>query len=92
MSDLFPGVILPESDYRDLDSCLFEFCEKSNIQCTPEYLVKIHEIFEMMIVRHGFMIVGLPFGGKTTAYKMLAGALELCEEKVIKVTHDYQRH
>ncbi|KAK0178126.1 hypothetical protein PV328_002104, partial [Microctonus aethiopoides] len=80
-SDLFPNINLPPAAYDDINQCIFEACANANIQCVTSFLEKIHQIYEMMIVRHGFMIVGYPFSGKTTAYKILAAALEICEQK-----------
>ena len=73
---------LPEPNYVYLNASAHKACAAANIQCVPAFLEKIQQIYEMMLVRHGFMIVGYSFSGKTTAYRMLADALEICEENV----------
>ncbi|XP_025270954.1 dynein heavy chain 7, axonemal [Camponotus floridanus] len=86
-SDLFPGVVLPTPDYTHINTCTRDACVAANLQCTNYFLEKIHQIYEMMIVRHGFMIVGLPFAGKTSAYRMLADCLGLLEDRGLMDEH-----
>uniref|UniRef100_A0A803V5S6 Dynein axonemal heavy chain 3 n=1 Tax=Ficedula albicollis TaxID=59894 RepID=A0A803V5S6_FICAL len=75
ISDLFPGVVLPTPDYDLFIKALTENIEKLNLQPVPWFIGKIIQVYEMMLVRHGFMIVGDPLSGKTSSYKVLAGAL-----------------
>ncbi|XP_067934548.1 dynein axonemal heavy chain 3-like [Watersipora subatra] len=75
LSDLFPGVVQPKPDYHSLELALKENLEKMHLQSVPWYIDKIIQIYDMILVRHGLMIVGDPIGGKTSAFKVLSRAL-----------------
>ncbi|XP_018046945.1 PREDICTED: dynein heavy chain 3, axonemal [Atta colombica] len=74
-TDLFPDVTLPQPERDELVNLLKINLEKRNLQATDWYVEKIVQIYEMLLVRHGLMIVGTALGGKTQAYKALADSL-----------------
>uniref|UniRef100_A0A4W6DYT1 Dynein axonemal heavy chain 12 n=1 Tax=Lates calcarifer TaxID=8187 RepID=A0A4W6DYT1_LATCA len=80
-SDLFPGISLPEADYQLFLETAAECCKNHNVQPTEVFLEKMIQTYEMMIVRHGFMLVGEPFAGKTKVLHVLADTLTLMNEK-----------
>ena len=42
---------------------------------THPRLGQVLELYEMILVRHGLMVVGMPYSAKTCSYRVLAGAL-----------------
>ncbi|XP_048510723.1 dynein axonemal heavy chain 7 isoform X3 [Athalia rosae] len=80
ITDLFPGITLPTPNYEVFLNAVSEICKRMNLQPVDAFLLKIIQTYEMMIVRHGFMLVGDPFGGKTSALHCLADALGLMHE------------
>lgn len=77
ISDIFPGVSLPDPDYEKLIDSSEQVCKNLNLVPTESFLLKIIQTFEMLIVRHGFMLVGDPFSGKTCTLQTLADAFYL---------------
>ena len=78
--DLFPTTTLPTPDYVNMLAALHSSCEEANLQPTSYFLQKTIELYEMIVVRHGLMVVGLSYGAKTRSYRTLAASLgKLCE-------------
>lgn len=75
VSDLFPGLKLPSPDYVDIEKAISKSCKQQNLQLTDYFKTKIFQLYEMIIVRHGLMVVGLPFSGKSCALKVLSSAI-----------------
>jgi dynein heavy chain, axonemal len=73
--DLFPGVVLPTPDYKHLLKAIENQITKLKLTTHEYFVEKIIQLYEMVLVRHGLMVVGSPFAGKTSIQRVLADAL-----------------
>ncbi|KAI3387241.1 hypothetical protein SNEBB_002654 [Seison nebaliae] len=87
ISDLFPGVELEPADYETFTQYIQQSCTDRKWQMNKFFKEKVIQTYEMMVVRHGFMLVGEPFSGKTCVLDILALALSLANENK---TADFQ--
>lgn len=87
ISDLFPGITLPKPDYGLLTDTFKQVCREYCLQPLESFLVKVIQTFEMMIVRHGFMMVGEAYAGKSSTLKVLARCMELLKDKGIDLNY-----
>ena len=81
LSDLFPGVKLPEIDYDNLNDALTNATARAKLQPLDNFFEKIIQLYEMIIVRHGLMLVGESYGMKSSCISVLADALGELNEK-----------
>eukprot|EP00981_Chlorochromonas_danica_P006662 scaffold1447_cov165-Ochromonas_danica.AAC.8 len=84
VSDLFPGVKIDPPDRSAMRKAFDDVCEKKSLINVEYFWDKVVQIYDMMVVRHGFMIVGQPFSGKSSAWKVLADVLGLLAERFPK--------
>ena len=68
LSDLFPGVEIPEHDYGRFQEEIESVLAAKGLQVVPLQVKKVIQLYETMEVRHGVMLVGPTGSGKTTVY------------------------
>ena len=83
LSDLFPGIERPPFDYGPLLEALKESILNRNLQPIKIFLLKNIELYEMICVRHGLMVVGPTGGGKSSNVRVLCDALTKLKSKNI---------
>ena len=58
LNDLFPGVERPAFDYGPLLNAIKIAVANQGLQAVPIFMRKVIELYEMICVRHGLMVVG----------------------------------
>mmetsp|Transcript_11859 Transcript_11859/g.17623 ORF Transcript_11859/g.17623 Transcript_11859/m.17623 type:complete len:4548 (-) Transcript_11859:28-13671(-) len=82
IKDLFPGEKVKDSNYVEFQKAITEICEKENYTNHPDWNLKVIQIYEQYLVRHGVCIMGPSGGGKSSALKVLSESLNIIERKV----------
>ena len=68
------GVPPPAPDHTNLENAIGVRCAEAKLQATEYFVCKTIQLYEMIVVRHGLMLVGRPFSGKTSSLKVLSSA------------------
>ncbi|XP_034255936.1 dynein heavy chain 6, axonemal isoform X2 [Thrips palmi] len=84
LKDLFPGVEIPEQDYGQLKDAIISVMISMKLQPVETMVMKVIQLHETCIVRHGVMLVGPTGGGKTTVLRSLGGALGELNRRGVK--------
>jgi dynein heavy chain len=78
LKDIFPRQTnIPKKIYKDVESAVRTFMRQNNLVDRKEgtWFLKIIQLYETSLVRHGFMVVGPVGSGKTTIMNALTEAL-----------------
>lgn len=90
ISDIFPGIKLPHIDYSLMEKEFKKVCRDMILEPAPSFLLKVIQTYEMIIVRHGFMLVGEPLAGKSKTLEVLSKVLSTLKVKAPSKSPYYQ--
>ncbi|KAL0228525.1 hypothetical protein RCL1_004668 [Eukaryota sp. TZLM3-RCL] len=82
LSDLFPGVVVPKTDYGAFEAAIKTVINRQGLEVIPKQISKVIQLHETLGVRHGVMVVGPTMGGKSVVLKTLSQALTYLRSEV----------
>ncbi|XP_065348136.1 dynein axonemal heavy chain 7-like [Cloeon dipterum] len=71
---------------QQLMECVRKVCSSKNLQPTESFVESIAKMCSALRVKQGVIVLGQPLAGKTTAYQVLAAALNELENKKVQMT------
>ncbi|XP_044913420.1 dynein axonemal heavy chain 8 isoform X2 [Felis catus] len=78
INDLFPGLQLDSSTYTELQAAVANQVQIEGLINHPPWNLKLVQLYETSLVRHGLMTLGPSGSGKTTVITILMKALTEC--------------
>uniref|UniRef100_A0A8D8LAT7 Dynein heavy chain 8, axonemal n=2 Tax=Cacopsylla melanoneura TaxID=428564 RepID=A0A8D8LAT7_9HEMI len=78
IDDLFLGLTLPSSSYADLQKAIEKSCLQFNYVNYPSWNLKVVQMYETSLVRHGLMLLGPTGAGKSCIIRTLMQSLTTC--------------
>ncbi|KFU84710.1 Dynein heavy chain 8, axonemal, partial [Chaetura pelagica] len=78
INDLFPGLKLDSSTYDELQVAVSHQVEEAGLVNHPPWNLKLIQLYETSLVRHGLMTLGPSGSGKTMVITILMRALTEC--------------
>ncbi|XP_037131069.1 dynein heavy chain 8, axonemal-like [Syngnathus acus] len=78
INDLFPGIKLDNSSYNELQAAVKHQVELAALVNHPNWNLKLVQLYETSLVRHGLMTLGPSGAGKTAVINILMRALTEC--------------
>ncbi|XP_045484350.1 dynein axonemal heavy chain 8 [Pieris rapae] len=75
IEDLFPGIKLSQTVHKEMQRAIILVTDRTGLVNHPDWNLKIIQLYETSLVRHGLMTMGPTGSGKTTCIHTLMAAL-----------------